>query len=109
MQKTTFNIPKMDCPSKERMIRMKLEGLTTIQTLQFDLSGRMLEIRHTGRYDNLLAALESLKLDAKVVSKSSEAEREQMKPPDRNERVCVEFPTPVPIQMKYLGLKYPSQ
>ena len=35
------------------------------------------------------------------VSKSSEAERERMEPPERNERVCVEIPTPGPIQMRY--------
>ena len=68
MQKTTFSIPKMDCPSEERMIQMKLEGLTTIQSMQFDLSGRTLEVCHTGGYDNLLAALESLQLGAKLVS-----------------------------------------
>ncbi len=68
MHRTTFSISKMDCPSEERMIRMKLEGLTTIQSLQFDLPGRRLEVCHTGDHENLLAALESLKLDAKVVS-----------------------------------------
>jgi len=73
MQKTIFSIPKMDCPSEERMIRMRLERLTTIQSLQFDLSGRTLEVCHTGGYDNLLGALENLKLDAKVVS-SEEAD-----------------------------------
>ena len=36
--KTTFRIPKMDCASEERMIRMKLEGMTTIQSMQFDLT-----------------------------------------------------------------------
>ncbi len=68
MRKTVFSIPKMDCPSEERMIRIKLEGLTTIQSLQFDLSGRTLEVCHTGGYDNLLGALESLKFDAKLLS-----------------------------------------
>jgi Co/Zn/Cd efflux system component len=68
MQKTIFSIPKMDCPSEERLIRMKLEGLTTIQSLQFDLPGRTLDVCHTDGYDDLLAALESLQLDARMVS-----------------------------------------
>ncbi len=68
MQKTIFSIPKMDCPSEERMIRMKLDGLKTIQSLRFDLPGRTLEVYHTGGYDNLLEALETLRLNAKVIS-----------------------------------------
>ena len=58
----------MDCPSEERMIRMKLQGLTNIQLLQFDIPSRKLEVYHTDSYDNLLAALYSLQLDTKLVS-----------------------------------------
>jgi Co/Zn/Cd efflux system component len=68
MLKTTFSISKMDCPSEERMIRMKLEELTNIESLEFDLPGRTLEVCHTDSYDNLLAALDSLCLDTKVIS-----------------------------------------
>ena len=67
-QKTTFSIPKMDCPSEERMIRMKLDGLKTIQSLRFDLPGRTQEVCHTGSYDNVLDALETLQLNAKLIS-----------------------------------------
>jgi len=52
----------MDCPSEERMVRMKLEGLANIESLEFDLPGRKLEVCHTDSYDNLLAALDSLDL-----------------------------------------------
>ena len=65
--KTTFSISKMDCPSEERMIRMKLGGLTNIRSLQFDTPNRKLEVYHTDSCDNLLAALNSLQLDAKLV------------------------------------------
>src|SRR5512139_2571289 len=68
MLRTIFSISKMDCPSEERMIRMKLEGLTNIESLEFDMPGRTLEVCHTDSYDNLLAALDSLHLDTKVVS-----------------------------------------
>ena len=56
MLRTTFNISKMDCPSEERIIRMKLEGLTNIQSLQFDIPSRKLEVCHTDSYDDILAA-----------------------------------------------------
>jgi Co/Zn/Cd efflux system component len=58
----------MDCPSEERMIRMKLEGLSNIESLEFDIPARILEVYHKDSYDNLLAALDSLDLDTKVVS-----------------------------------------
>ena len=58
----------MDCPSEERMIRMKLEGLSGIQSLQFDIPGRKLEVHHTDNKDHILAALNSLNLDTKLVS-----------------------------------------
>jgi len=47
---------------------MKLEGLTNIESLEFDLPGRTLEVCHTDGYDNLLAALNNLDLDTKVIS-----------------------------------------
>jgi Co/Zn/Cd efflux system component len=47
---------------------MKLEGLTNIQSLQFDIPGRKLEAYHTDSYDSLFAALNSLQLDTKLVS-----------------------------------------
>ena len=68
MLRTTFNISKMDCPSEERMIRMKLEGLTNIQSLQFDIPSRKLEVYHTDSYDSILTALNSLQFDTKLVS-----------------------------------------
>ncbi len=68
MLKTTFNIPQMDCPAEEQLIRMKLEGLANIQSLQFDIPGRELHVYHTDTFHNVLAALDSLQLDAKLVS-----------------------------------------
>lgn len=68
MLKTIFNISKMDCPSEERMIRLKLEGLTNIQYLQFDLPNRNLNVYHTDNYDSILTALNSLQLNTKLIT-----------------------------------------
>jgi Co/Zn/Cd efflux system component len=64
MQKTTFAIEKMDCPSEEQLIRLKLEGFSNISSLQFDIPGRRLDIFHTGDYELFDKALESLQLGA---------------------------------------------
>jgi len=66
--RTTFNISKMDCHSEERLIRIKLEALANIQSMQFDIPRRTLEVYHADSYDSLLAALDSLQLDTKLVS-----------------------------------------
>jgi Co/Zn/Cd efflux system component len=58
----------MDCPAEERMVRMKLEGLTNIISLQFDIPGRRLEVYHTDSCDKILAALDSLQFDTGIVS-----------------------------------------
>jgi len=68
MEKTIFKISKMDCPSEERIIRMKLEGLTNIKSLQFDIPNRKLEVYHTNSYDSILTALKTLQFDTKLVS-----------------------------------------
>lgn len=47
---------------------MKLEGLTGIQSLRFDIPDRRLEVCHTDGYDDILASLHSLQFDTKLVS-----------------------------------------
>lgn len=44
MQKTIFNITKMDCPSEEQLIRMKLQKFDEIKSLEFDISARKASI-----------------------------------------------------------------
>lgn len=67
MHKTTFKISKMDCPSEEQMIRMKLEDLAGISSLDFDIPGRQLTVLHTGPYDPILERLDNLKFDTSLL------------------------------------------
>lgn len=60
MQKTIFKIEKMDCSSEEQIIRMKLEGLTDITSLDFDIPSRQLTVYHEGSYDQVYQRLDSL-------------------------------------------------
>lgn len=43
-----YRIPKMDCPSEERMIRLALNGEDQVQALSFDIQQRRLEVIHNG-------------------------------------------------------------
>ena len=40
----------MDCPSEENLIRMKLEGHSNIEHLEFDIPNRQLTVFH---HDNI--------------------------------------------------------
>ncbi|MCA6439785.1 MAG: cation transporter [Chitinophagaceae bacterium] len=67
MQKTTFKISKMDCPSEEQMIRMKLVDLTNINSLDFDIPNRQLTVFHTDNHDQIFKRLDNLKFDTSLI------------------------------------------
>mgnify|MGYP006157903227 CR=1 FL=1 len=71
MQKTTFKISKMDCPSEEQMIRMKLADLTNINSLEFDIPNRQLTVLHSDHYDEIFQQLDALKFDTSIVNSVS--------------------------------------
>jgi len=49
MQKTIFEITKMDCPSEENLIRMKLDAISSIVNLDFDIPNRKLTVFRPNR------------------------------------------------------------
>lgn len=71
MTKTIFKIDKMDCPSEEQIIRMKLEGVEAIKDLQFDIPNRTLSVIHSDNYDEIFERLTSLKFDTALISSES--------------------------------------
>ncbi|MAM59973.1 MAG: sodium:proton antiporter [Maritimibacter sp.] len=63
---SAFAVPKMDCPSEERMIRLALNGFDEIRTLSFDLSNRRLKVLHDGAVEPITAKLATLGLGASL-------------------------------------------
>lgn len=68
MQKTIFKIIKMDCPSEEQLIRMKLQKFDEIKSLEFDIANRKLTVHHIAKSQPILSALETLNLDTTLIS-----------------------------------------
>lgn len=68
MQKTVFEISKMDCPSEENLIRMKLDGISGIANLDFDIANRKLTVYHTDKIEPIELAITELKLGGKKIS-----------------------------------------
>lgn len=67
-KKTIFKITKMDCPSEEQLIRMKLQNIDTIKALDFDIPNRKLNVFYNGDTEPILAALDTLNLNTTLIS-----------------------------------------
>lgn len=68
MEKTVFEISKMDCPSEENLIRMKLQGFSGIAHLEFDIPGRKLTVFHEGQGREIEQSVLELNLGGKKIS-----------------------------------------
>jgi len=68
MKKTVFQITQMDCPSEENLIRMKLDGISDIANLDFDIPNRKLTIFHSREIDQIEKAIIELNLGGKKIS-----------------------------------------
>src|SRR6056297_1457519 len=68
MKKSIFEISKMDCPSEENLIRMKLEGISSIVHLDFDISNRKLDVYHEEDSEQIEKSILELNLGGKKLS-----------------------------------------
>lgn len=65
MQRSDFSINQMDCPSEEKLIRLKLGSLDTILHLDFDIPERRLSVFHKGDPQAIESLLEELELGSR--------------------------------------------
>ncbi len=65
MEKTIFEISKMDCPSEESLIRVKLDGISEIKHLEFDIPKRQLTVVHDGQLELIESSILNLSLGGK--------------------------------------------
>jgi len=72
---STFVVPKMDCPSEERLVRLALEPLDEVEGMRFDLDERTVVVVHRGSARTVLTHLEPLGFGARL-EKSVEASGE---------------------------------
>lgn len=66
INKTLFRIPKMDCPSEERIIRFKLDGILEIKKMDFNIPKRELLIYHSNKSEDVLSKLKPLGFGAEI-------------------------------------------
>jgi len=58
----------MDCPSEENLIRMKLDGISSIANLDFDIANRKLTVFHKEEIDQIEKSIIELNLGGKKIS-----------------------------------------
>ncbi len=68
MYKTIFEITKMDCPSEENLIRIKLNDISSIASLNFDIPNRRLTVYHSGEIEQIEKSIIELNLGGKIIS-----------------------------------------
>jgi Co/Zn/Cd efflux system component len=71
MNRTVFEIKKMDCPSEETLIRMKLDGVTEIENLEFDIPNRNLTVFHNDSMEIIESLLGELNLGSSLLQTES--------------------------------------
>ena len=76
MNKTVFEIIKMDCPSEENLIRMKLDAIPSIKHLDFDIPNRQLAVFHDGQEDQIETLILELNLGGQKL-KTEETDQTQ--------------------------------
>ena len=77
--RAVFLIQKMDCPTEEKLIRGRLDGMAGIESLQFNLIQRELTVQHRlPSIDPITAKLKALDMEPAVKADSLQV----AKPPD---------------------------
>jgi cation transport ATPase len=63
---SVFTVPKMDCPSEERLIRLALDNVEPSVGLLFDIPRRKVTVFHSDNLDEITTKLKSLNFGAKL-------------------------------------------
>lgn len=71
LRRSLFDIPRMDCPSEERTIRLALGDVQGIAGLSFDLAARSLVVEHEGDEGAILGRLKPLGFGAQLRESTS--------------------------------------
>ena len=61
---SVFTVPKMDCPSEERLIRMAVDAMDPDVALEFDTPNRTVTVFHSDSIEAIRATLEGVGLGA---------------------------------------------
>ncbi len=78
MRRSSFSVPKMNCPSEEKAIKFAFDGIGPVKKLTFDLSKRKLEILHENSKEEVLSVLLPLGFGASLIESHEISEMEEV-------------------------------
>ncbi len=87
-EKTIYIIKKMDCGSEENLIRLKLNNISGIKDLHFDLPQRKLTILHSGQIDTIDKSISDLNLDHKKI-KTEKTQQDSFEPLQNQKQILI--------------------
>lgn len=67
MDRSLFQVSKMDCAAEESLVRMQLDGVGAVRSLDFDLSARKVSVYHEGELSSIETALGQLGLGSELL------------------------------------------
>ena len=85
MKKSEFLIKKMDCPSEENIIRMKLEDISEIKNVQFDIPNRKLSVFHEGTVEKIEERIYQLNFNSSLLT-TEDLDEEVLVQPEKSQR-----------------------
>lgn len=80
----------MDCAAEESMIRMKLDSLTSISKLDFNLPERTLVVYHNDDVDSITQNLNQLNLGSKLISTELIETEQTIEPEEINRKYLLQ-------------------
>ena len=76
----------MDCPSEENLVRMKLDEISSIVHLDFDIPNRKLTVFHSGETEQIEKSVIALHLGGKKIS-TEQSDRTDFKETTNQKRI----------------------
>ena len=76
----------MDCPSEENLVRIKLDGISEVKNLDFDIPNRRLTVFHDGRLETIESSIVALNLGGQRLS-TGESDQLEFEEPTRQRKL----------------------
>ncbi len=91
-KENTYIVQKMDCPTEERLIRNRLEGMSGVEKLRFNLMQRELKVMHHLENDALIfEALRDINMQPKRQGSEADASVEHVETVSLHAKLLVGF------------------
>ncbi len=86
LRESKYKIAKMDCAAEEQLVRMKLESLSSIKKLSFNLTERTLIVIHSSDNTPITKSIDELNLDSSLLESKPHSNSEELISEEKNQK-----------------------